>query len=99
MDPCPALDYKLDSPFPQTLNSRNLLEWLIDCDHKLHLKSLSTHFMSIAAAKNNLINQVVQFADREVDGTPSSKCVWNHISYADINSMQPIIPFSEATRC
>jgi len=44
---------------------------MIDFESKLGLKTISTQLMSIAVAKNVLIEQVFELADREVDGTPS----------------------------
>ncbi|KDQ30794.1 hypothetical protein PLEOSDRAFT_49472 [Pleurotus ostreatus PC15] len=56
----------------EALNSRNFLDWMIDFETKLHLKTITTQLMSIAVARNVLIPQVQELADREVDGTPSS---------------------------
>jgi hypothetical protein len=44
---------------------------MTDFENKLRLKTISTQLMSIAVAKNNLIEQVQEVASREVDGTPS----------------------------
>ena len=46
---------------------------MTDFEGKLRLKGASCQLMSIAVAKNVLIEQVFDFADREVDGTPSCK--------------------------
>ncbi|KAF5370234.1 hypothetical protein D9615_010078 [Tricholomella constricta] len=56
----------------ETFNSRNFLDWIDDFESKLKLKALSTHLMSVAIARNVLIEQVQELASREVDGTPSS---------------------------
>jgi hypothetical protein len=57
--------------FNQTFNSRNFLDWMTDFENKLRLKTISTQLISLAVAKNNLIEQVQEVASREVDGTPS----------------------------
>jgi len=46
---------------------------MTDFESKFGLKSLTTQLMSLAVAKNVLIEQVFELADREVDGTPSCK--------------------------
>jgi hypothetical protein len=56
----------------QTINSRNFLDWIGDLENKMQLKTLSTQLMSIAVAKNTLIEQIFEIADREVDGSPHS---------------------------
>ena len=45
---------------------------MTDFDSKLKLKNLSTQLMSIAVAKNVLVEQVADLADREVDSSSSS---------------------------
>jgi hypothetical protein len=59
----------------QTFNSRNFLDWMIDFESKLRLKTISTELMSIAVAKNVLIEQVFDLADREVERTPVCECL------------------------
>ncbi|KAG5647991.1 hypothetical protein DXG03_007025 [Asterophora parasitica] len=66
------LPYSAYSGLLETLNSRNFLDWVHDFESKLKLKTLSTHLMSVAVARNVLIQQVQELASREVDGTPSS---------------------------
>jgi hypothetical protein len=44
-----------------------------DLENKLQLKTISTQLMSIAMAKNTLIEQIFAIADREVDGSPHCK--------------------------
>ncbi|KAJ7071030.1 GTPase activating protein [Mycena amicta] len=56
----------------QTFNTRNFLEWMTDFESKFKLKTISHQLISIAVAKNDLIEQVQEIAAREVDGTPSS---------------------------
>jgi hypothetical protein len=48
---------------------------MTDFEGKLRLRHTSAQLMSIAVAKNDLIEQVFDFADREVDGTPSCKAM------------------------
>ncbi|KAF7320342.1 Elongation of fatty acids protein [Mycena kentingensis (nom. inval.)] len=55
-----------------TFNRRNFLEWMTDFETKFKLKTISHQLISIAVAKNDLIEQVQEIAAREVDGTPSS---------------------------
>ena len=55
----------------QALDTRNFLDWMTDFESKFRLKTTSSQLMSIAVAKNVLIEQIFEFAGREVDGTPS----------------------------
>ncbi|KAG1749985.1 Rho GTPase activation protein [Suillus paluster] len=54
------------------LRDRNVLEWMSDFERRLHLRSTSYQLMCIAIAKNVLVEHITEYADREVDGTPSS---------------------------
>nr|GAT44189.1 GTPase activating protein [Mycena chlorophos] len=56
----------------QTFSARNFLDWMSDFETKFKLKTISAQLISIAVAKNTLIEQVQDIAAREVDGTPSS---------------------------
>jgi hypothetical protein len=44
---------------------------MTDFESKFRLKTTSSQLMSIAVAKSVLIEQIFEFAGREVDGTPS----------------------------
>lgn len=54
------------------LRDRNILEWMSDFERRLHLRTTSYQLMCIAIAKNILVEHITDYADREVDGTPSS---------------------------
>ncbi|KAG1899236.1 Rho GTPase activation protein [Suillus fuscotomentosus] len=54
------------------LRDRNVLEWMSDFERRLHLRTTSYQLMCIAIAKNILVEHITEYADREVDGTPSS---------------------------
>ncbi|TFK77098.1 Rho GTPase activation protein [Pluteus cervinus] len=56
----------------KAFNSRNFLDWMADFESKLKLKTIASQLMSIAIARNVLIEQVQELALREVDGTSSS---------------------------
>lgn len=43
---------------------------MTEFEDKMQLKTISTQFISIAVARNTLIEQIFAVADREVDGTP-----------------------------
>ncbi|KAJ7293577.1 GTPase activating protein [Mycena rebaudengoi] len=66
------LPYDAYSNLLHTFNTRNLLEWMADFESKFKLKTISHQLISIAVARNDLIGQVMDIAEREVDGTPSS---------------------------
>ncbi|KAJ7103532.1 GTPase activating protein [Mycena belliarum] len=66
------LPYDAYSGLIKTFNSRNFLEWMADFESKFKLKTISHQLISIAVARNDLIEQVQEIAGREVDGTPSS---------------------------
>jgi len=42
-----------------------------DFERKLQLRTISYQLMCVAIAKNVLMEHVKEYADREVDGTPS----------------------------
>ncbi|KAK0208207.1 GTPase activating protein [Desarmillaria ectypa] len=65
--PCSAYSSLLN-----TFNSRNFLDWMNDFEKKLNVKTLAGQLLSIAVAKNNVVEQIREIAYREVDGTPSS---------------------------
>ncbi|KAG2366526.1 hypothetical protein BDR07DRAFT_1395750 [Suillus spraguei] len=54
------------------LRDRNVLEWMSDFERRLHLRTTSYQLMCIAIAKNALVENITEYADREVDSTPSS---------------------------
>ncbi|CCL98960.1 uncharacterized protein FIBRA_00968 [Fibroporia radiculosa] len=55
-----------------TFTSRNSLDWMRDLEVKFRLKSIAHHIISIAIAKDMLVDNIMELADREVDGTPTS---------------------------
>ena len=59
----------------QAFLSRNFLSWMADLESKLRLKNLSSHMMSIAVARNRLIPDLENYAEREVRAAPICKCV------------------------
>jgi hypothetical protein len=54
------------------LRDRNVLEWMSDFERRIPLRTTSYQLMCIAIAKNILVEHITEYADREVDGTPSS---------------------------
>ncbi|KZT02708.1 Rho GTPase activation protein [Laetiporus sulphureus 93-53] len=66
------LPYSAYAGVLQTFSSRNSLDWMSDLESKLKLKHISKNIISIAIAKNVLVNDIMEIADREVDGTLSS---------------------------
>lgn len=55
----------------QTLHSRNHLDWMRELETRLKMKNVNNNIMSIAIAKNVLLENIMELADREVDGTLS----------------------------
>lgn len=45
-----------------------------DLEQTLKLKHLSQELVSLAVAKDTLLDSIFELADREVDGTPSCTC-------------------------
>ncbi|KAL4070936.1 GTPase activating protein [Scleroderma citrinum] len=56
----------------EVLQSRDILEWMEDFERKLQLRTMSEHLMDIAIVKDELVEHIMEYSDREVDGTPSS---------------------------
>ncbi|KAH8997302.1 Rho GTPase activation protein [Lactarius akahatsu] len=67
-----VLPYFKYSKVMDTLNRRNYLDWMTDLDVMSKTKQVSGQLVSIAVAKDNLLVNVIEMADREVDQTPSS---------------------------
>ncbi|KAL0951188.1 hypothetical protein HGRIS_007916 [Hohenbuehelia grisea] len=65
----PSLAYR---DLLSTFNSRNFLDWVIDFETQLRLKTISSQLMSIAVARNVHIENIKELADREVHATSSS---------------------------
>ncbi|KAI8995639.1 Rho GTPase activation protein [Trametes punicea] len=55
----------------KTLHSRNHLDWMRELEARLKMKNVNNNIMSIAIAKNVLLENIMELADREVDGTLS----------------------------
>ncbi|KAI0335260.1 Rho GTPase activation protein [Cubamyces sp. BRFM 1775] len=53
----------------KTLHSRNHLDWMRELENRLKMKNVNNNIMSIAIAKNVLLENIMELADREVDGT------------------------------
>ncbi|KAI0825122.1 Rho GTPase activation protein [Trametes gibbosa] len=66
------LPYQVYAKLLRTLHSRNHLDWMRDLDTRLKTKNVNNNIMSIAIAKNVLLENIMELADREVDGTLSS---------------------------
>ncbi|KAI0655091.1 Rho GTPase activation protein [Cubamyces menziesii] len=56
----------------KTLHSRNHLDWMRELETRLKMKNVNNNIMSIAIAKNVLLENIMELADREVDGTQTS---------------------------
>ncbi|KAI0361607.1 Rho GTPase activation protein [Trametes cingulata] len=56
----------------KTLHSRNHLDWMRELEARLKMKNVNNNIMSIAIAKNVLLENIMELADREVDGTLTS---------------------------
>ena len=57
----------------QMLHSRNHLDWMRELESRLKMKNVNQNIMSIAIAKNALLDNIMELADREVDGTLTCK--------------------------
>ncbi|KAI1797892.1 Rho GTPase activation protein [Ganoderma leucocontextum] len=66
------LPYHAYSRMLRTLHSRNHLDWMRELEARLKLKNVNRDIMSIAIAKNALLDNIMELADREVDGTLTS---------------------------
>ncbi|TCD71534.1 hypothetical protein EIP91_008915 [Steccherinum ochraceum] len=56
----------------RAMQARNYLDWIADFESKLKLKDVIDHVMSIAQAHDVLIDNIMDLANREVDGTHST---------------------------
>jgi hypothetical protein len=70
-----------NAPHRQTFNLRNFMEWMSDFESKFKLKTISHQLISIAVARNDLIEQVQEIATREVDGTPSCESLFVVVAF------------------
>ena len=53
----------------QMLHSRNHLDWMRELETRLKMKNVNQNIMSIAISKNAMLDNIMELADREVDGT------------------------------
>ncbi|KDR84991.1 hypothetical protein GALMADRAFT_233525 [Galerina marginata CBS 339.88] len=67
-----VLPYSCYAGLMATCNSRSFLDWMSDLESRLKLKAISSHLMSIAVATNVVIEQVQEYALREVDNSSTS---------------------------
>ncbi|KAF8168097.1 Rho GTPase activation protein [Crassisporium funariophilum] len=67
------LPYSAYSGLMTLCNSRNFLDWMTDLETRLKLKSISSHLMSIAVAKNVVVEQVQEYATREIANSSTSQ--------------------------
>ncbi|KIK93739.1 hypothetical protein PAXRUDRAFT_144401 [Paxillus rubicundulus Ve08.2h10] len=65
----PHLSY---SGMLKVLHTRNVLEWMNDFERKFQLRTFSEQLMCFAIAKNVLVEHIMEYAEFEVDGSPSS---------------------------
>lgn len=49
------------------MDQRNFLDWMQDLEYTLKLKGVSNDIISIAVAKDLLIENIMELADREVE--------------------------------
>ncbi|KAI0639415.1 Rho GTPase activation protein [Trametes polyzona] len=66
------LPYHAYAKLLQTLQTRNHLDWMRELETRLKMKNVNNNIMSIAIAKNVLLESIMELADREVDGTLTS---------------------------
>ncbi|TFK30445.1 GTPase activating protein [Coprinopsis marcescibilis] len=67
-----VLPYSAYSNLVETFNSRNFLDWMTELETKLKLKHISAQIMSVSIANDALIEQIQEFAAKEVAATPIS---------------------------
>jgi hypothetical protein len=58
---------------PKVLHTRNVLEWMNDFERKFQLRTLSEQLLCFAIAKNVLVEHIIEYAESEVDGSPSCR--------------------------
>ena len=64
-----SMVYAYMNTLTQALHSRNYLDWMRELETRLKMKNVNQNIMSIAIAKNALLDNIMELADREVDGT------------------------------
>ncbi|KAF8846384.1 Rho GTPase activation protein [Paxillus ammoniavirescens] len=67
-----VLPYPSYSGMLTVLHTRNVLEWMNDFERKFQLRTLSEQLLCFAIAKNVLVEHIIEYAEFEVDGSPSS---------------------------
>ncbi|KAH9944375.1 Rho GTPase activation protein [Epithele typhae] len=66
------LPYAAYSKMLKTLHSRNHLDWMRDLESRMKTKNVNQNIMAVAIAKSALLDDIIEQADREVDGTLTS---------------------------
>lgn len=64
-----------------------------DLEQTLKLKHLSQELVSLAVAKDTLLDSIFELADREVDGTPSCTYVFFEVTYRDPGPVSDVCSF------
>ncbi|EJF66706.1 Rho GTPase activation protein [Dichomitus squalens LYAD-421 SS1] len=70
------LPYHAYNRMLRALHSRNHLDWMRELEARLKMKNVNQNIMSIAIAKNALLDNIMELADREVDGTLTCNTVF-----------------------
>ncbi|GJE86123.1 Rho GTPase activation protein [Phanerochaete sordida] len=56
----------------KTLQAKNYLDWISELESKLNIRNLSNDIVAVALAEDSLLDNIMELADREVDGTERS---------------------------
>lgn len=63
----------------KAMEAKNYLDWISELESKLNIRSISSDLVAVSLAKESLLDNIMELADREVDGSERCK-VLPHLS-------------------
>ena len=51
------------------MQAKNYLDWISELESKLNIRNISSDLVAVSLAQDSLLGNIMELADREVDGT------------------------------
>ena len=55
------------------MQAKNYLDWISELESKLNIRNISSDLVAVSLAQDSLLGNIMELADREVDGTERCK--------------------------
>lgn len=66
------------------MQAKNYLDWINELESKVNIRNISSDLVAVSLAKDSLLNNIMELADREVDGT--ERCNVFQLFFRDLRS-------------